>query len=284
MKPLLPNRFFLKLSLLLAAIVLFALSFIFNKIYSNRTAVNDEVSQAERYLAHEQEDFNSFLADTMLVSRLVASRESRDEFNKTVKKAYGLFLYGVSNDGILSMRFWSNQFILPPPETYSSGDLEEYMHLLNGYYLVIKKNVRLSNITVVAYAMIPIRSEFFLETDYLPQKFVYSSTADNQVVIAKDSTAFPVKSLSGKTLFYFDQKISSVIPYNNRLTILLRFSGLLLLLLFTHLVADSLARQKIWKGVLFLGVILLVLRLIIYEFPELLNLRQFELFDPSVYG
>ena len=61
-------------------------------------------------------------------------------------------------------------------------------------------------------------------------------------------------------------------------------SGLLLLLLFIHLVAESLAQKKVWKGVLFLGVSLIGIRLIIYFFPQLLNLRQFELFDPSIYG
>src|SRR5205085_5954681 len=34
----------------------------------------------------------------------------------------------------------------------------------------------------------------------------------------------------------------------------------------------------------FLGLALLALRLIIYWFPGLMNLRQFELFDPSIYG
>jgi hypothetical protein len=97
-------------------------------------------------------------------------------------------------------------------------------------------------------------------------------------------TEFPVNSLSGKTLFYLDKKTSGAVPYNNRLTIILRFSGLLLLLLFIHLVAESLAQRKIWKGVLFLGVSLFVIRLLIYFFPGLLNLRQFELFDPSIYG
>jgi hypothetical protein len=47
---------------------------------------------------------------------------------------------------------------------------------------------------------------------------------------------------------------------------------LLLLLLFVHLVAESLAGRSKWKGVLFLGLSLIIIRLIIYSFPELLNL------------
>lgn len=284
MKPLLQNRFFLKLGLLLTAILLFVLSFVFNKLYTNRSAVAEEVKHAEKYLHSQQEDFNSFLEDSALIDRLITNTGSLEEFNKTVNKKYGIFLYGVSSDGILSMRFWSNQNILPPPETYSLGDMEDFMELANGYYLVIKKSIPFPSNTVVAYAMIPVRSDFFLETESLPQRFVYSDIADKRVMISPEPTSFPVKSLSGKNLFYFEQKVSGAVPYNNRVTILLRLGGLLLLLLFVHLAAESLSKRGVWRGVLFLSTTLVLVRLLIYWFPELLNLRQFELFDPSIYG
>ena len=98
-------------------------------------------------------------------------------------------------------------------------------------------------------------------------------------------TEFPVKSLSGKTLFYLDKKTSGAVPYNNRLTIILRFSGLLLLLLFIHLVAESLAQKKRYgKAFCFLGMSPVRNPDADLFFPGLLNLRQFELFDPSIYG
>ena len=141
---------------------------------------------------------------------------------------------------------------------------------------LLKKPFIFRTNTVVVYAMIPVWSEFFLESESLPQRFLYSNL-QKAGYYSKVPTAFPVKSFSGKTLFYFDQKSTGAVPYNNRLTILLRFGGLLLFLLFIHLVAESLARSRIWKGIAFLGFTLIVLRLIIYQFPDLLNLRQFEL-------
>lgn len=284
MKPLLRNRFFLKLGLLVLAILLFVLSFVFNKLYTNRSAVAEEANKAESYLHRQERDFNKFLEDSALINRLVANTESFEEFSQTVRKNYGIFLYGVSGDGLLSIRFWSNQYILPSPDTYSRSDMEDYMTLVNGSYLVVKKTLHNSYNTIVAYAMIPIQSQFFIETESLPSRFLYSDEANSRVMIANHPTSFPVKALSGKTLFYFEQKTSGAVPYNNRLTILLRFSGLLLLLLFIHLVAESLARNRVWKGIVFLGVTLFALRLIIYWLPGLLNLRQFELFDPSIYG
>lgn len=284
MKPLFRNRFILKLGLLVAAVVLFVLSFIFNKLYTNRSAVEDEVKNAERYLHRQQDDFDAFLQDTLLVERFINNTTNVNEFQRVTRKKYGIFLYEVNDIGVLSMRFWSNQLILPPPETYSTGEMENFMKLSNGYYLVVKKFLTLSDHTIVAYAIIPVRSFFFLETEYLPERFVYNNTADTRVIISEKPTPYPVQSVSGKTLFYFDKKMSGAVPYNSDLTIILRLGGLLLLLLFVHLVAESLARSKIWKGVLFLGLVLLLIRLLIYWFPGLLNLRQFELFDPSIYG
>jgi two-component system, NtrC family, nitrogen regulation sensor histidine kinase NtrY len=284
LKPLLKNRFFLKLSLLVAAIVLFALSFIFNKLYTNRSAVAEEASNAEDYIHRMQGDFDELLRDSALVDRLINNTAPVNEFTHTVNKQYGVFLYNVSDEGVLSLRFWSNQLILPPPGTYSSGDMEEFMNLSNGNYLVVKRTLHFSSRTIVAYAMIPIRSFFFLETNLLPERFAYSDIADSRVVISQTVTDFPVRSVSGKILFYFDKKLAGGVPYNNKLTILLRLGGLLFLLLFVHLVAESFAASRIWLGVVFLGVILLTIRMIIYWWPGLLNLRQFELFDPSIYG
>lgn len=284
MKPFLRNSFIWKFSLLLIAIVLFTFSFVFNKLYSNRSSVTSEVRIAEEYIHGQQRDFNRFLKDSVLISKLVASTESISEFESVARKPYGIYLYRVTDNSTLSMSFWSKQLIVPPTSTFAAGTMDEFMHLDNGFYLVTKRFVQIRSQIIVAYAMIPIRSSFFLQTDYLPDQFVYSETADNRVILVTTPNEFPVKSISGKILFYFDKKETGAVPYNTTVTILMRLSGLLLLLLFIHLIAESLAREKIWKAVLFLGGSLLILRAVIYIFPTLLNFRQFELFDPSIYG
>lgn len=284
MKPLLKNNLIWKFSLLLASAFLFVLSFVFNTLYTNRSSVAQEVKNAEKYLHSQQNDFKRFMQDTQLIARLVENSESGREFNELTGKDYGIFIYRVNPSGTLTMNFWSNQLVLPPGETFWMDDIEEFMRLANGYYLVMKRNLTLNLHTVMVYALIPVRTDFFLETEYLPKKFVYSDIADNRVLLSKEETEFPVKSVTGKTLFHLDKKTAGAVPYNNRLTILLRFGGLLMLLLFVHLVAESLARKKIWKGVIFLGFSLLAIRMIVYFLPGLLNLRQFELFDPQIYG
>lgn len=287
MKPLVRNSFLWKLVLLSAAIILFALSFIFNTIYTDKSAIIAEKRKAENYLASKQNDFESTLADTTLIIRLIENRESEKEFDDIVKRKYGIFLYTVNNSGGLSMNFWSSQLALPPANTYPLGDFEEFSKLSNGYYLMVKRSQQIGKHTVVAYALIPIKSDYFLDTDLLTGEFFFSPTAGKRVTIAdsKKTTPYPVKSTSGKTLFYLDKISSGAVAYNSTLTLILRLSGVVFLLLCIHLLAESLVRRKrLWEGIAFLGVMLLILRIITYSFPELLNLRQFELFDPTIYG
>lgn len=283
MKPLLRHIFSGKYLALWLSAVFFTLSFIFNKIYINRSSVTIEVHKAENYISEKENDFTSLLIDTALISRLMQENESTAEFNRIVEKDYGFYLYHVNEFKGASMRFWSSQQIVPPDEIIGNIDGEYFQLLSNGSYYIIRKTLEGGN--VIAFAMVPIQSKFFIETDYLPEKFMFSRTADNRVLIAKDSTDFPVKSPSGKTLFYLEKKSTGAVAYNDRLTILLRFCGLLLLFLFLHLWAESTAAKKgAWKSIGLLSFSLLALRITTYFFPSLLNLRQFELFNPALYG
>ena len=54
------------------------------------------------------------------------------------------FLFtGSTLTGTLTLSAWNNQLALPPAETFSAGDMEEFLRLSNGYYFVIKRSVDL---------------------------------------------------------------------------------------------------------------------------------------------
>lgn len=269
------------------AALLFILSFVFNKFNKNRSSVSREIKLAEKYLHKKQVDFENLLQDTALLDRLLGNAESLSEFSRLADKSYSILLYSINEFGESSMRFWNNQAVTPSPELLVAGDGEYFLKLSNGWYYCIKKsgiaNHHFSN--VVSYALAPVLSEFFIETDYLPKKFVFSKTADKRVIITDKVTEFPVRSASGKTLLYLDKKISGSVAYNDWRTILLRFTAVMLLFLFIYLVAEILAKNKgAWQGITFLALSLLAFRLITYFFPSLFNFRQFELFSPLIYG
>ncbi len=287
MKPLSRNILLSKYSLLVLAALLFILSFVFNKLYINRSSVAQEVRVAEKYLHRQQNDFDEFLKDTAFINRLLGNNESLKEFSKLASKRYSIFLYNINASGTAGMKFWNDQLISPSPGLLAAADGEYFSHLSNGWYFTIKRTLEDNNTGdhVQSYAMIPVRSEFFIETDYLPKEFVYSKTADKRVLISEKPTEFPVRSASGTILFYLDKKIAGAVPYNNRSTILLRLAGVLFLFLFIHGLAESVSKRKgAWRAIGLLTLILVIFRLLTYYFPSIFNLRQFELFSPLIYG
>ncbi|NOT50551.1 MAG: HAMP domain-containing histidine kinase [Chitinophagaceae bacterium] len=276
-----------KYSLLIIAVLLFALSFVFNKLYSNRSSVAKEVNVAEKYIHRQQNDFEGFLKDTALINRLLSNSESLQDFSKLTTKKYSIFLYAAEEFGTVDMKFWNDHVITPSQELLVKDDGEYFSKLSNGWYFTIKKTFikESDGGKVVSYAMIPVQSDFFIETDYLPTEFVYSKVAGKRVLINVQETEFPVKSASGKILFYLDKKASGAVPYNDFTTILLRMGAILFFFLFIHMMAEATAiRWGPWKAVALLAGVLFLFRLFTYYFPAAFNLRQFELFSPQIYG
>ena len=107
-----------KRSVLIVAVLLFAISFIFNKLYINRSAVAQEVKLAEKYILTHEKDFNLFLKDTGLIHRLLSDAESLHEFNTLASKKYGIYIYTVNEFGNIAQVFTAYEYKagLTPPE------------------------------------------------------------------------------------------------------------------------------------------------------------------------
>ena len=281
------NTLFSRYGLLILAIALFVFSYVFNSVYTNKTSISKEVRSLERYLHQQQRSFNSFLSDTSLIRNLAEKKESLDKFETVVNKKYGIYIVARDIFGNTDMLFWNTQSVLPPQTAYSLPDTEYAQRLSNGYYVIKKKTVLLNNAQkkLMVFAVFPVQSNYYIQTDYLPQQFFYSKTASKRVLISSAPTNFPIHSLNGQQLFYLDKKAISAVPYSDKLIIILRLAAVFFLLLFIHLVSDEMGKRRgAWKGVTLLAILLLALRVVIYYFPSLLNLRQFELFDPRIYG
>ncbi|MES1197975.1 MAG: HAMP domain-containing sensor histidine kinase [Chitinophagaceae bacterium] len=285
MKPLLRNIFLNKYGLLSLAVLLFILSVIFNKVYTSGPSVIQEIRAAEKYLHHDQKDFDLFVKNTSLVRKLVSNKISKDEFEDFTRKNYGIFLYSINASGNWGLAAWSNQLVLPPIETFAQPDGNYFMHLANGHYFTEKKTFSIDGKPVLAIALILVRSDFFLKTDYLDERFVFSKTADKKVILSENPTEYPVKDLQGKTAFYLSKISFNAVPYNDKLTLVLRLSAFFLLLIFIHRYVESVfVKRGALVSISLLALLLLLFRVATYDYPSILNLRQFELFDPSVYG
>jgi len=279
------NIFLQKYTLLVFSGILFTLSVFFNTLYTNRTSIVQEVRLAESYLQDQQKNFNAFLADSQMLHKLVTSEANTKEFYDYTSKNYAIFLYTLNNSGNWGMANWSTQLIVPPVEAFGKADGNYFLRLANGYYFVEKRTLELNGAPILAFSLMLVQSDFFLETEYLPQKFAFDRNADKRVILSAKPTVFPVRDMEGQPAYYLNKRVSGAVPYNDKRTILLRLGGVLFLFLFIARLVEGVARRRgAWAGIALLAGSLIIFRVATYYFPFILNLRQFSLFDPTIYG
>src|SRR5688572_27226739 len=120
--------------LLLPAVFFYLLSFFFTTDYSQRTSVDRELGKLETYLHTRQIDFLNFLRDTSTIRKLISKTETLTEFERVIKKSYGIFLFRSSPYTKNHLIFWSDQMLLPPEENHDLPEGEYFQDLPNGFY------------------------------------------------------------------------------------------------------------------------------------------------------
>ncbi len=239
----------------------------------------------EKYIWQSEKDFDSFLRDTALLGRLLSREETENEVENIRNKNYKVFLYRQNEDSSYDLLFWNTQTILPDNDLVRKDESYYIISLANGQYEAIRKKVSSRNNNLIAIYLLPIHRQYVLESEYLRNGFVRQTNLDGNYTIALSPTDISIHSINGNTLFYLQGK-----PFNSRnnsdwITLLLRILGTLFALFFLHNVAVAISRQYgALKGVAFMSVLLIGLRVLSYYFPIPANFRQFELFDPGIYG
>ena len=266
---------------LVGAVILYLLSFLFTPTISPINSLNAEIKSLENYIHARQKEFDEFASDTSLINRVANKEETVAELEQLTHKTTGLFIFKESSLATGPL-FWSNQRSYPPDEIFTLPDTTYFKQLEkgNGFYICIKKTFAGENgDSIITIGMIPIMYHYFSD---LPDKFEYDANAN--ILISALTTDYSIKSDSGRTLFYVSPKSRIDKPSEN-ISIYLRLAAMILLVIYIHLMSERTAmRFGFWKGLTFLFIVLFSLRLISYFFPFPVNLRQFELFDPSNYA
>ncbi|HEX6846054.1 MAG TPA: HAMP domain-containing sensor histidine kinase [Chitinophagaceae bacterium] len=268
--------------LLVAAVILYLLSFLFIQSFSPLRSFESERGRLEKYIHEEQKEFDAFVADTLLIHKLAEKRESEEELKVLVEKNTGLFVYRkeFSKNQIL---FWNNQVVLPPDDIFGFPDTVYYKKNANGYYVSIKRTITKSDEdSLLVIGMIPVLYEYSMH--YFPDRFAHSETAISKIQISAIPNEYRVRSLSGDILFYVSPQAQTARPPED-LPVILKLIAIFFLLLYIHSIAEQLARQYgLWKGLVFLLITLVGLRVFNYYTSFPINLRQFELFNPNIYA
>lgn len=276
------RRFLIKHSyLLIAAAWLITISFIIDNYWSGNSSLSAVQGNIQSYIQKQEKDFDKLIADTSAISKINDNKYDERLLQKLTEKKYFFYRYFVNDIGLYQLIFWNTQAVLPSDEVLNSPDSSGFVQLENGYYVWRKKKTASS----ISFALIPVKWNYFVTNTYLRNNFATGNEIERNYDISRQSRGAAVKSVNGNSLFYLAEKPNSVTSKNNMFAVLFRILAVVLVLLFIHLFATYIAKNKgPAKAILFLILIVFVLRVISYFYPFPLNFRQFELFDPSVYG
>ena len=275
-----------KRSLLFIAVGLFLLSFLSAWYFKVQPSVQHQQKLLQHHVNKQLKSAKHLLQDSVLMRKLVLKTESLKELEKICKEEFGLFLFAETISDNQDLLFWNNQKILPPVADFNLEDGYLFQHLDNGYYVVNKTTLRFSDMSnnIIAYVLVPVLSQFYVETDYLVTSFVHNDEAINKISIT-DTSNYPIKSIDGNKLFYIKEVSHPNVTTTDLLTIVLRITALIFLFIYSSLFAESISRKtRPLYGIAFLILAFVVFRLLMYRAEDFFSLRQFGLFDPAIYA
>lgn len=278
-----------RLGLLFAAAILLLLSFVTSSYFSSRISFSYYQKGLQHYITAQQKDAQQVVNDTTLMRKLVQHSESPDEFKRLAGKNYGLFLYAETIGDKADLLFWNSQKILQPPGevNFAAADSVYFRQYLNGFYVTQTTKLSLPEMSnnIKAYVLIPVVYKYYLETENSQTQFAHNKEAIKKITTTQLPTDFPIYSLDKKVLFYVEPLAVSTQYKIDPATIVLRITALVFFLILFHLIADRIARKRgAVNGLVFLTLSIAVVRALFYVFPQIFSLRQFSLFDPTLYA
>jgi len=268
--------------LLVVAAWLVTFSFIIDNYWSSNASLESVHKRISSYLNTQENDFKLFVNDGAMITKAASGNYDEDILLKLQQKKYFLFFYKPGETESANIICWNTQQVLPLNSMLQGFNDKGFELLGNGYY--VWHRYQTGQLMVIA--LIPVKWNYFISNDYLQNEFVFDRTLSQHYDIGfNDKQAKLIRSTDGTALFYVYEKSVEVIDKNNPVAIVLQIMAILLVLLFLHLMANFLSYLKgWWVGAIFLLLALLFIRIGWYYYQIPLNFRQFELFDPAIYG
>lgn len=271
--------------LLILAAWFITFSFLFQYYWSYTSAPEQVRKTIQAQISDRTNDFEELLNNTARLTRFIQARYNKEDFEFVYKKDYFIFLAQMGSDGA-EVKYWNTNTIIPTTDLWLRDDGEWFEKLINGYYVVYKKTITLSNGgSAMVIALIPVKWEYFVTNNYLNNNFAYLPSIEKYYTVTQSvPTSLAVSGTNGKELFWLTERKGSTQPLSP-VTLLLRLLGVLVAFIFIHRFSLQIKQQySFLPGLMFLVLVLASLRLLSYYYPVPVNLRQFEMFDPAIYG
>ncbi|MEP7109225.1 MAG: HAMP domain-containing sensor histidine kinase [Ferruginibacter sp.] len=266
--------------LLVTAAWLITISFIIDNYLTGNFSPKTVAKNISSFIAKQENDFDALAADTVLLDKIANNAYDDKTLKQITEKDYFLFLYGKNEMGNFNLLFWSTQVVEPLGSVSVMQGKGGFIQLSNGYYVWRKSSF--GNLTAVA--LIPVKWNYSITNDYLRNSFTTGENIEYAYSITGEDRGNGIHSKEGNFLFSIEPKTVNTVVHNNLLAFIFRMIAAFFVLMFVQFVATYSVQKKFSWGVLFLILVVTGLRVISYNFPIPVNFRQFELFDPAVYG
>jgi two-component system, NtrC family, nitrogen regulation sensor histidine kinase NtrY len=267
--------------LLVAAAWLVTLSFIIDNYWSVNSSVQAVQKNITAKIHREEREVEQLAADTARLTKLVQKKYDEPLLTEYLEKKHFLFVYPAFEPYENKLLFWNTQTVLPDSSIINAKDSCGFAKIQNGYY--VWRRVMAGPYLVVA--LIPVKWDYKINNEYLDNYFTAGERIAVNYDISEKEGAATISSLHGNNLFFLSRNAGVIIQSNTTAAVWLRLLATFCLLLFIHLTAGYFGRQySAAAGCFFLAGVVVGLRVLSYFYPVPLNFRQFDLFDPAVYG
>jgi signal transduction histidine kinase len=278
-----PIRFVYKyIYLLIIAAWLITISFVIDNYWSASSSLTTVQRKIHSYIHNREQDFKQLVKDSVNLQKIVNQDIDEKFLESITKKDYFIFFYAVSDTSSDNLICWNTQKVLPLPFMLYNNERNGFVKLDNGYY--VWDRIEMGKLKCIE--LIPVKWDYFIENEYLQNNFaVDKSISLNYDLTDKPKNALLIKDLEENELFYVYEKRSAVVQHSNTFAVYLQIIAFFLILYFIHLLATFYSRNKnLAIGMMILFILVFALRIWSYAKSFPFHFRQFDVFDPTIYG
>ena len=265
---------------------LYTISFLFTNYFSYSSSPKKVTVALESYIKEQEDKFDALIKDTATVNAIVSDNLSPEK-EKLQKQVFGVFGYRLNNSAQPVQVYWSNNIMSINAADVAKPDGNYFVNYQYGSFDYIKHTVQVNNKPYIIACLIPVHWTFFLEKDSLQPGFQNFPELESKYVITanNDSDAAIINNSKGMALFKIKSRQDVISDQPGAFSTLLRVLAVILLIVFINSIAtDIVAERNFFKALGFLITVVLILRILTYNYPVPFNFRQLSLFTPLNNG
>lgn len=258
------------------------LAVIVDTYFNTSTSPGDVRQTLEKAIQKNEMEFERVAADTAFIQALLQEKYTGEQLKAAREQPFYFYFYETDSVGDFALRFWNTHAVVPTAGLiYLSGN-SGFVQLQNGYYVWSKKSYE----DYLLIGLIPVKWNYVITNEYITNEFaIQQEILEGYVLSDEISRGLTISSIHGNTLFSIQEVYTDSIPVNHPLSVVFKVIAVLVLLFFLQMFAGLLARlYHPVTGILFFFIVVIALRVLTYYYNIPLNTRQFNLFDPAIYG